>query len=269
MTEEKMSFLEHLDELRSRLIRCLVASLAGMFAAYSFYNPWILNLLKGPLDSLNGNTDNPFVFDNPLMRLMTHSSGDSNALNLNLHFIAPMEVFMIKMEASFFAGLILVSPYIFYQVWRFVSLGLTPSERGAVRVFFPISVALFLLGCLIAYFIMLPIVLYFLIVVSGEGLVPTIVLSKYISVLVMCCVGFGVIFELPLVILFLTRLGVVSPAFLAEKRRHAIVVMLIVAAVLTPPDVVTQMLMAVPMIVLYETGVWVSRITWARRQKEK
>jgi len=262
-----MSLVGHLDEFRSRAIRCVIATLIAMIAAYSCYDPWILDLLKGPLDTLGGRTENPFVFANPLLRVLTSASGESESLSLDLHFIGPMEVFMIKLKASFFAGAILASPVILYQIWRFVSAGLTGKERRAVRVFLPASLMLFLLGLLIAYLIMLPVVLYFLVIVSGRGLVPTIILSKYVSLVVVCCLAFGVVFEMPLVILFLTQLGIVSPPFLVRNRKYALLLMFILAALLTPPDIITQAMMALPMLALYEASIWLSKIAWSRRQK--
>lgn len=174
---------------------------------------------------------------------------------------------MIKIKASFFAGVLLASPFIFYQVWKFVAAGLTSNERRTVRVFLPASFVLFMCGLLIAYFIMLPVILYFLVVVSGKGLIPTLILSKYVSLVVVCCLSFGTVFEMPLVILFLTRLGIVSPGFLTRNRKYAILIMFVLAAVLTPPDIITQGMMALPMILLYEGSIWLSKWDWAHRHK--
>jgi sec-independent protein translocase protein TatC len=268
VTEEKrLSLVGHLDELRGRAIFCFVASFVGMIVAYCLYNPWLLNLLKAPLDALSGNPDNPFVFDNPLLNVLKASSEDIGKLKLELHFIGPMEVFMVKLKTSFFGGVVLASPVIAYQVWKFVSVGLTDKERKSVVVCLPVSFVLFLLGLLIAYVVMLPVVLYFLVVVSGRGLVPTLILSKYVSLVVVCCLAFALIFEMPLVVYFLTRLGIVSPSFLARKRKYSILLMFILAAMLTPPDIITQVMMALPMIILYEASIWVSRVAWRRRQK--
>ena len=261
-----MSLVEHLGEMRGRLILCLVYGLAGMVIAYGLYETVVLSLLKGPLDMVSGNTDNPFVFDNPLLRLLKSSAGDAVAGGLKLHFIGPMEVFMVKLKASFFGGMLLALPLILHQVWGFVSGGLTVRERRTVRLFLPASLCLFACGLLIAYFIMLPVVLYFLVIVSGRGLEPMLVLSKYVSLVVLCCLAFGVIFQMPLVILLLARLGLVTPTLLAKKRKYAILLMFIASAVLTPPDVVTQVMMAVPMIALYELSIVLSKLAWKRRQ---
>ena len=266
MTNASMSFLDHLGELRRRAIICALAAFVGMIVAYYVYDPWVLNLLRGPLDALSGKSGNPFVFNNPLLGLLKSSAEGVADLRLDLHFIGPMEVFMVKLKASFFVGAVLASPLIFYQTWAFVSTGLKDKELRAVRIFMPASAALFSCGVLIAYFIMLPVILYFLVVVSGRGLVPTLILSKYASMVVMCCLSFGIIFEMPLVILFLTRIGLVSPRSLAAKRKYAILLMFVLSAILTPPDVVTQFMMAVPMVVLYEASIILSRHAWKKRQ---
>ena len=267
MIGKKMSLVGHLDELRRRLILCFIAAFVGLAAAYYCYDPWIFNFLKGPLDALSGKSDNPFVFANPLLRFLKSVQGEAQGLDLKLHFIGPMEGFMMKIKASFFAGVIAVSHFILYQVWGFVSGGLTRKERRAVRLFLPVSLVLFLCGILVAYFVMVPVALYFLVVVGGKGLEPTLIMSKYVSLLVLCALAFGVIFEMPLVIFFLTKLGIVSPDLLIKKRKYAILLMFIVAAVLTPPDIITQVMMALPMMALYEVSIWIAKVTWARRQK--
>lgn len=266
MDDTGMSLTQHLGELRHRLISCLLATLAGMIAGYCLYDPLLLDLLRGPLDTLAGRMENPFAVNSPLLSLLRDSSPTTRALNLDLHFIGPMEGFMVKLKAAFFGGLLIASPFILYQVWKFVSCALTDKERKAMHTFLPLSVLLFLCGLLISYFMMLPIVLYFLVVVTGRSLVPMLILSKYVSLVVACCLGFGVIFEMPLVIFFLARLGLVSPGFLVRNRKYAILLMFIVAAMLTPPDVITQIMMGLPMMVLYEVSIWVSKAAWNRRQ---
>lgn len=266
MRNGSMPFLDHLGELRKRVIICALAAFAGMIAAYCLYDAWILDLLRGPLDALSGGSGNPFVLDNPLLAILRSSSEDVANLRLDLHFIGPMEVFMVKFKVSFFVGAILAAPIIFYEIWAFVATGLKDKERRAVRIFMPASIMLFACGSLIAYFLMLPVILYFLVIVSGKGLVPSLILSKYTSMVVMCCLAFGLIFQMPIIILFLTRIGIVSPKLLAAKRKYAILVIFIISAVLTPPDVVTQIMMSLPMIVLYEVSIILSRFAWKKRQ---
>ena len=264
VTNNEMSLIGHLDELRRRVIYCAVTCLLGTVIAYYLYDPWILNLLRAPIDIIADRPDNPFVWSNPLFRLLASSSAGTE---IDLHFIGATEVFAVKLRVSFFAGMILTSPFILAQVWMFVAAGLTAKECGAIRMFIPASFGLFMIGVLIAYTVMVPIVLYFLVIVIGRGVVPMLIISKYVSLVVMCCLGFGLTFEMPLVILLLTKLGLITPQFLVAKRRYAILLIFIVGAILTPPDVITQMLMALPMIALYEASILISKIAWARRQK--
>ena len=267
LSTKSMSLVEHIAELRKRLLLCVIAIVIGMGIAWTCYDPWILNLLKGPLDSLGDGSDNPFVLDNPLLKYLRSSAEGTEELNLSLHFITPLEVFMVKLKASLFAGVIFASPFVLWEIWKFVSIGLTKRERRGVMVFPPIALAFFLCGVLIAYFIMLPVILYFLVVVSARGLVPTLILSKYTSLVVFFCLTFGVTFEMPLVILFLSKLGIVTPKFLKEKRKYAILLIFLSAAILTPPDVVTQVMVALPMVMLYEVGIWLSLLAWGRKRR--
>ncbi len=267
MDDKRMSLIDHLDELRQRLILSLSAAFAGMVIAYYLYNPWILDFLRGPLDALNGRMENPFVFHSPVLALIKASYGQAADIDLTLHFMGPAEAFMVKLKASFFAGMVFALPVIFYQIWKFVACALKKEEKESLRFFFPLSLGLFIFGMLMAYFVVLPMVLYFLVIVVGEGLEPTLILSKYISLVVMCCLVFGLAFEMPVVIVLLTRLGIVTPSFLAHNRKYAILLIFIIAAILTPPDVISQLMLGLPMTALYEVGIWFSRIAMARREK--
>ena len=264
---EKRPFLQHLGELRRRLIFCAVALIAGMMISYFLYDALILNFLRGPLDALSGKEGNPFAVNNPLLTLLKSSSGNRLAeLNLDLHYIGPLEAFLVKLKASFYAGFILASPVIFYQLWKFLSVGLKKRERRAFLFYFPISILLFLVGILLAYFVMLPTGLYFLIVVAGGNLKPMLTISQYTSLAISLSLVFGIVFELPLVILFLTRIGIVSPELLAEKRKYAFVLIFVASAFFTPPDVFTQLMMGIPGIALYEVSIWLSRVVSRRRK---
>ena len=187
-------------------------------------------------------------------------------MKFDLHFIDPLEVFMVKLKASLFAGFVLAFPFVSWQTWKFVGCGLTARERSACRVFIPVSLILFSAGLLAASFVMAPIVLYFLVIIVGHSLVPMLTISRYVSLVVICCLVFGLSFQLPLVIYMLTRFGLVNPETLAEKRKYAVLIIFISAAMLTPPDIVTQILIGLPLIVLYEAGIVVSRMAVSRRR---
>lgn len=267
LIDKKKPFFEHLGELRRRLVFCAAAIIIGMIISYLFYDTLILNLLRGPLDTLSGKEGNPFIINNPLLSFLKSTNPQLAKLDLDLHFIGPLEAFLVKLKVSFYAGFVLASPVIFYQLWKFLSAGLKKKERRVFLFYFPVSIALFLAGILFAYFIMLPTGLYFLITVAGSNLKPMLTISQYTSLVILLSLVFAVVFELPLVVLFLTKIGVVSPKFLAEKRKYAYVGIFVLSAFFTPPDVFTQLMMGIPGIALYEVGIWLSRAAYKRQKK--
>ena len=154
-------------------------------------------------------------------------------------------------------------PFVFYQIWQFVSVGLTETERRYIVFFVPLSFIFFILGCVFGYWVMLPMMLKFFLSFSSPLMVPMIAVSKYISFVGMTVLSCGFVFEWPLVIVFLTKIGVATPHFLAEKRKYAIVLAFIASAVLTPsPDCFSQIIMAVPLIILYEISILYSKLTY-------
>jgi len=261
---EERPFFEHLGELRKRVVVCAIAVIAGMMISYFLYDALILDLLRGPLDALRGKEGNPFAVGNPLLSFL--KSSRDRLPELDLHYIGPLEAFLVKLKASFYAGFILASPIVFYELWKFLSVGLKEKERRAFLFYLPISVLLFLGGILLAYFVMLPTGLYFLIAVAGSGLKPMLTISQYTTLVVMLSLVFGIVFEIPLIVLFLTKIGIVSPQLLAEKRKYAIVLIFVVSAFFTPPDVFTQLMMGIPGVALYEVSIWLSKVA-SRRQK--
>lgn len=229
VVDKKRTFVEHLDELRSRILKSsacvLLVSLLFFYCVEKIF-PYIIK----PVGSLV--------------------------------FIAPAEAFITYIKVAFFGGIFLSSPFVIYQIWKFVSIGLNENERRYVMIFGPTSLLLFVVGTCFGYFIIMPIGLKFLLGFATDFMSPMITVSKYISFAGMLTLAFGVIFELPIVISFLTKIGLVTPAFLATKRKHAIVFIFITAALLTPPDVVTQTLMAVPLLALYEISIILSRLIY-------
>ncbi len=193
-----------------------------------------------------------YPFSRDVLRLLVKPVGQ-------LMFTSPSDAFMAHITLSLWGGLFLAFPVILYQVWQFVSSGLVEKEHRYILIFGPFSLILFLIGGLFAYFVVIPISLKFLLSFSSDSIVPMIEIKNYISFVGSFILCFGVIFELPLIIMFLTKIGIATPEFLVQKRRHAIILMLIVSAILTPPDVISQLLMAVPLIVLYEISIITSR----------
>jgi sec-independent protein translocase protein TatC len=264
LADIKMPLSEHLAELRRRILISLGFIFVGMILVYFFYSPWVMWLLRGPLDTITGK-DNPFA-----IRLWTSLFTRSGSYDyIDLYFISPLEPILVKLKVSFFGGIAIASPAVLFQIWRFVSAGLKSSERKIIKTIVPFSIGLFLAGCIIAYTVALPPMLYFLMINMAHGLKPSIIISKYVSVVVYCCLGFGIVFQLPLVMYLITRIGLVTPFTLAKSRGYAIVLIFFLAAILTPTtDIVNQTIMALPMIVLYELGLIVSRIAYKRRLKK-
>jgi len=232
--ESKLSLVEHLEELRTRIIKSLIFIVIATCFAYSFVNVILLSLVK------------------PIGKLV---------------FIAPHEAFITRIKISFFVGLFLSSPFVLFEIWKFISLALKPNEKKYILIFGPLSLIIFFIGASFGYFIVVPIGIKFLLSFATDVLSPMITISKYVTFVGTLVLGFGVIFELPLAVFFLTEIGLIAPKFLSSKRRHAVVLIFIVAAILTPPDVITQLLMALPLLVLYEISILFSKFAYQRRKK--
>ena len=183
-------------------------------------------------------------------------------VNTKLVFLAPAEGFWMNMKISLVAALILALPMIFHQLWGFVSPGLHSKEKKYVVPFVFIATFLFLVGAAFCFFIVLPFAMSFLLTYKvGDFMMPMLSVGQYVDFCLKFVLAFGAVFELPVIIVFFTRMGFVTTKTLAKNRRYSILIAFIVAAILTPtPDVFNQTLMAVPMIVLYEVGILASRI---------
>lgn len=228
MPEKKLTFIEHLEELRQKIIKSIVFVILASMLVYTFSDK-ILTFFARPVGTLV--------------------------------FIAPAEAFITSIKIALFGGLYLSSPFILYQVWQFISSGLTGKERKYVLLFGIFSFILFMTGSLLGYFTVVPIGLKFLMTFETDYLRPVISVGRYVSFVISLSFAFGLVFQLPLMILFFTKIGVVTPEFLSQKRKYAIVIIFILAAIFTPPDVITQCLMAIPLMLLYEIGILLSRLT--------
>jgi sec-independent protein translocase protein TatC len=231
MPEKELTLVEHLDELRKRLIFCLIP----FFIAVLFSAPFTKTFLA-------------------FLRL------PAAGLIEKLAFFSPQEVAAVYMKIVLFSGLILSLPIILYQVWGFIGPALEEKQKKYVVSFIFWAFFAFLFGCAFGYLILIPFSLKFLIGLAGNELTPVISISKYIGFVLALAAGCGAAFELPVAVWILTRLGLVSSAFLREKRRYAVAVIFIAAAVITPTtDPFNMTLMALPMLVLYELSIWISR----------
>ncbi len=235
---DRMSFMEHLGELRTRIVRALIAVLVGLVITFPL-SQWIVDYLAGPVQA-TGNT---------------------------LVFLAVTEAFWVQMKVALIAGLFLASPAILWQVWGFVAPGLHAHEKKYAAPFIIIGSLLFIGGGAFSLKVVAPYAVHFLLSFARPGLQPMISIGLYIDFLLKFTLAFGLVFELPLAITVAARMGLVTPKALARNRKYAILGAFVASAILTPtPDAFNQMLMAGPIILLYEIGI-VSARMFAPRAK--
>jgi sec-independent protein translocase protein TatC len=238
VVSDKMSFMEHLGELRTRIVRSLIALLVGLVVTFPL-SQRIVDWLAQPIQA-TGN---------------------------NLVFLAVTEAFWVQMKVALLTGLFLASPAILWQVWAFVAPGLLAHERKYAAPFVIIGSLLFVGGGAFSLKVVTPYAVSFLLSFSRPGLTPMISIGSYIDFLVKFTLAFALVFELPLAITLAARLGLVTPRALAKNRKYAVLGAFVTSAILTPtPDAFNQMLMAGPLILLYEVGIISARI-FARRPK--
>ena len=232
--EKKIPFTGHLEELRRRLIVCFIAVGIGFVLSYGFKEK-LFQILTRPLISVM-------------------KTGDK------LIFTGLPEAFFTYLKVAFLSGIILATPIIFYEFWMFVAPGLYNKEK---RLMFPIvflSTLFFVGGSFFGYFIVFPYGFKFFLGFASETIQPLPSMREYLSFASKLLLAFGIVFELPLIITFLAKLGMVSVSFLKKNRKYALLLFFVGAAILTPPDVVTQVMMALPLMVLYEISIVGARI---------
>ena len=216
---------DHLQEFRKRLIICLVVVAIAALACYNYVDD-IIALLSGPAGKL--------------------------------YFMNPSEVFFTYMEIALYAGILFTLPVLLYEVWAFVAPALWPEERRAVLVILPTAVILFYVGLVFAYYLVIPAAVTFFMGFATQTLPPMFSLESYLSFILALTLPFGFIFELPLIVVFLAKIGLVTGDFLKGKRKILIVIAFIFAAVVSPTtDIFTQTMIAVPLIVLYEISLFI------------
>ena len=256
-SDNKLPFFGHLEELRKRIVVALTAVGIGFVLCFN-YSESILGFLLWPLRH-----HLVFVRKYPFLTLSFQADVPS------LVFLAPAEAFWMHMKLAFFAAILLALPILFHQTWKFVAPGLLPKEKKYVVPFVTISTSLFLAGSAFCLFIVLPFALQFLLSYKTEHLKPMLSVGNYMDFSIKFLLAFGLIFELPLAMVLATRLGFLTPEFLARNRKYAVLVNFIVAAILTPtPDLFNQCLMAVPLCLLYEVGIIASRLLRKKRVPE-
>jgi sec-independent protein translocase protein TatC len=241
--QEKIPFTEHLEELRKRLIVCFIAVGVGFVLSYGFKEKLFQILTR------------------PLIGVM--QPGDK------LIFTGLPEAFFTYLKVAFLSGIILAAPVIFYEFWMFVAPGLYDKEKRLMVPVVVLSTVFFVGGAFFGYFIVFPFGFKFFLGFASETIRPLPSMREYLGFASKLLLAFGIVFELPLIITLLAKLGMVSVSFLKKNRKYAILLFFIGAAILTPPDVVTQIMMALPLILLYEISIIGARIFGKKNFEEE
>jgi sec-independent protein translocase protein TatC len=236
MSHNEMTVYEHIGELRKRL----------MFVVVFFMLAFI----------------GSFFLAEPLIRYLQHAD-EAKELTMNAFRLTdPLKIYL---EMMVFISLIITSPLILFQLWAFISPGLLDKERKVTLSYIPISLILFLGGLSFSYFILFPYVVKFMMNLSDELNIQQVIgINEYFHFLFQLTLPFGLLFQLPVVMLFLTRLGIITPMFMAQMRRYAYFILLVIAAFITPPDIVSHLMVTVPLLFLYEISIWISKIGYKK-----
>ncbi|WP_258540743.1 twin-arginine translocase subunit TatC [Parvicella tangerina] len=262
MTEEpkndkEMSFLGHLEELRWRLVKSVAAILVVAIVLFIFRKE-VVDTVFMSMKEVNFPTYNFFCW-------LSHTvgAGDelcANKISINTQSISPTGQFSVSMYFSFIGGFIVMFPFVFYQIWSFIRPALKETEFKVAKGSVFWASILFLLGVAFGYFVVSPLaVQFFGSFHVSDGVTNNFTINSYLSLITTTTLFSGLFFELPMVIMILTKLGLVSSGFLKKYRKHALVIVLIVSAVITPPDVISQVLVAIPVMLLYEIGIVVAK----------
>ncbi len=239
--EKEMTFLDHLEELRWRIIKVAIGVVVGAILCWTFIDFLVDGILLQPVRATNSqNPAGPQII---------------------LQNLKPFGQVLLYMEIGIIGGIVISLPNLFFQFWKFIAPGLLPKERRYISKIVAFSTFCFLIGIAFAYFIMLPTALKFFAVFGSPQIENNIAITEYMSFVVSLMLGAGVVFELPMVSWFLAKLGILTPAFMRKYRRHAIIIILIIAAILTPgTDPISQILLAIPLMLLYEISIWIAKV---------
>jgi sec-independent protein translocase protein TatC len=266
--------MDHLIELRKRLLVCVLAFGAAFILCFSFAGPLYVFLVKPYQAAAAFHTAAGGSHVNPLDLIAAmvglHPLPDGGKA-VQLIYTAPLEILFVKMKLAGLGGIVLAFPVIAFQLYRFVAPGLYRNERGAFLPFLLAAPLLFLLGAALVYFVMLPFVMLFSLGqgISQDGVSANLLatVSDYMNLATALILAFGLCFQLPVVMTLLGLAGIISSEFMAKGRRYAIVVVVAIAAVVTPPDPISQLMLAIPMCLLYEVSIWCVRLIELRKKK--
>lgn len=229
MDQKNQSLVDHLGELRTRIVQSLYGLLVTSSLAY-WQSEKIFDFIRKPVQ--------PYL------------------VNQGLVYTGPLDKFMAHLKLGIICGVILSCPFWLYQLWKFIAPGLYQKEKKYMFGFISVGSTLFLAGCAFSYYLVLPMAFHFLFTFGGDTDKPMITIESYLSFFSQMCLMFGVSFELPLILIILGMMGLISQAFLKEKRRYAIMILALVSGLITPPDIMSMLMMLAPMIGLYEIGVF-------------
>jgi len=240
--KQEMPFLDHLEELRQRIIKSLASVFLFTLGTFPFTG-FLLNFLTLPNDKLTSPA--------------------------KLIFLKPAGMLIVRMEIAIAAGIIFSLPVIFYQFWMFVSPGLLPKEKKFIFPSLLFTTFCFLFGSFFAYKILIPVVLPFLFSMGTESIEANINITEYINFVLRLIIISGLIFELPVLSFFLARIGILTPKFMKRYRSYSVVLVFIFAAIITPPDPMSQLLIALPLLFLYELSIFIAMFAQKKRQKNE
>ena len=268
--------MDHLIELRGRLVICVVAFVLGFILCFAFSEPLYIFLVKpfaaaAAFHSAVGPGGHVSPLDLILGTAGLKALPVVDGQMVNLIYTAPLEFLFTKMKLAGFGAVVVSFPVLAWQLYRFVAPGLYRNEKGAFLPFLLAAPLLFLLGAALVYFVMLPFVMWFSLSqqITGSGvsaeLLPKV--SDYLNLVTALLLAFGLCFQLPVVMTLLGLAGIISSKVMAEGRRYAIVGVVVVAAVVTPPDPISQLMLAIPLVLLYEVSIWCVRLIELRRRQ--
>lgn len=234
----KLGILEHLGELRRRIVVSFIAIIVCSIISYRYIDK--------------------------IVEIITKPAG-----KLEFIYLSPPELFLAYIKISLILGLIISSPIVLSQIWGFVKPGLKEKERKYVILAMFMGTVFLIMGVVFAYYIIIPMTIQFFIGVSVDKITPSFSFANYITFVSSLLLSFGIVFELPLLIILLTQLGLVAPSTFKKYRKFVILAIFIIAAMLTPPDVVSQVLMGIPMVLLYEFSIIVSTIIYRKKKRKQ
>jgi sec-independent protein translocase protein TatC len=234
--EKNLTLVGHLAELRKRLVIAAVAFLAASCVSYTYIQPLVKNALKP-------------------------------ALNLEFIYVAPPELLLAYIKLSLIAGGVVASPVILWQIWAFVKPGLKKEEKRYIICSLFGGTIFLVLGVVFAYKIILPFTMTFFAGLSTQDIKPMISFGSYVDFITTILLCFGLVFEMPIVIILLTKFGIVKVDFLTKNRKYIVLIIIVLAAIITPPDIISQILLAAPMLILFEFSVIVSKVTERKKSQ--